>query len=363
MVGVAAGTVLFLPAVVLLAIADLIRGARRLPLARLTSFGLCWLWLETIGVAVATAMWLTGRTGDVEAHYRLQRWWADRMLSALRVTCGVTIHVDGVSELHPAPVVVLVRHASLADSLLAVWAVTKQGQLNPRVVLKKELLADPCLDVVGNRLPNCFLDRGAEDARAGLADIKRLGAEMQGASAAIIFPEGTRTSPAKRRRALERIAQRDPARAGRLAGLRHLSPPRPAGTRALIDGANEAGAGVVLAWHVGFDGLDTFSGILAALARPRTPIEMRLRRVPPRDAHRPRLHAVAGRAVAAGGRGCSSVARRRGGRWLGLPLIAFALAREQSLPARPPPNRADSEQTLRQPLTESQQPVYSLYKA
>jgi len=280
MVGVAAGTMLFLPAVVRLAIADLIRGARRLPLARLTSFGLCWLWLETIGVAVATGMWLTGRTGDVEAHYRLQRWWADRMLSALRVTCGVTIHVDGVSELHPAPVVVLVRHASLADSLLAVWAVTKQGQLNPRVVLKKELLADPCLDVVGNRLPNCFLDRGAEDARAGLADIKRLGAEMQGASAAIIFPEGTRTSPAKRRRALERIAQRDPARAGRLAGLRHLSPPRPAGTRALIDGANEAGAGVVLAWHVGFDGLDTFSGMLAALARPRTPIEMRLRRVP-----------------------------------------------------------------------------------
>ena len=48
-------------------------------------------------------MWLTGRTGDAEAHYRLQRWWADRMLSALRVTCGVTIHVDGVSELHPAP--------------------------------------------------------------------------------------------------------------------------------------------------------------------------------------------------------------------------------------------------------------------
>ena len=126
-VGVAAGTVLFLPAVVLLAIADLFRGARRLPLARLTAFGLCWLWLETIGVAVATAMWLTGRTGDVEAHYRLQRWWADRMLSALRVTCGVTIHVDGVSELHPAPVVVLVRHASLADSLLAVWAVTKQA--------------------------------------------------------------------------------------------------------------------------------------------------------------------------------------------------------------------------------------------
>jgi 1-acyl-sn-glycerol-3-phosphate acyltransferase len=280
LVGVIVGSLLFLPAVVLFAIADLIRGAWRLPLVRLSAFGLCWLWLEAIGVTVAAALWVTGRRGDAQAHYRLQRLWADRMLAALRVTCGVTIHVDGVSELHPAPVVVLVRHASLADSLLAVWAVTQKAQLNPRVVLKRELLVDPCLDVVGNRLPNCFIDREADDARAGLADIRRLGAQMDAESASVIFPEGTRTSSAKRQRALERIAQRDPARAERLAGLENLSPPRPAGTRALLDGARNAGAGVVVGWHHGFDGLDTFSGILAALARPRTPIELRFRRVP-----------------------------------------------------------------------------------
>jgi hypothetical protein len=114
----------------------------------------------------------------------------------------------------------------------------------------------------------------------GLADIRRLGSQMDAQSAAIIFPEGTRTSPAKRRRALERIAQRDPARAERLASLRNLSPPRPAGTRALVEGARDVGSGVVVGWHLGFDGLDTFSGILAALARPRTPIELRFRRVP-----------------------------------------------------------------------------------
>ena len=38
---------------------------------------------------------------------------------------------------------------------------------------------------------------------------------------------------------------------------------------------------MAVGWHVGFDGLDTFAGILAALARPRTPIRMRVARVDP----------------------------------------------------------------------------------
>lgn len=278
--GVVVGTVLFVPVVVVLAVADLVRGAWRLPLVRLTAFGLCWVWLELLGVLGAAALWLVGRAGDADANFRLQRWWADRLLAALRVTCGVTIDVHGVGELRPGPAVVLVRHASLADSLLAVWAVTKRAQLNPHVVLKHELLADPCLDVVGTRLPNCFLDRQADDPTGGLAAIQRMGAGLDASSAAVIFPEGTRTNAAKRRRALEKIGERDPDRAQRLAGLKNLSPPRPAGTRALLDGGSAVGAAVVVGVHVGFDGLDTFSGILDALARPRTPILISFSRVP-----------------------------------------------------------------------------------
>jgi 1-acyl-sn-glycerol-3-phosphate acyltransferase len=237
--------------------------------------------LETVGVAAAAGLWLTGRARDVEAHSRLQRWWAARLMASLRVTCGITIHVEGVEELHPAPVVLLVRHASLADSLLTAWVVTEHAQLRPRIVLKRELLADPCLDIVGNRLPNCFLDRAAEDSTPGLAEIERMGDTMDDRSVSIIFPEGTRANPAKRRRALERIAERDSARAERLSGLAHVLPPRPAGTRALLRGAAAVDARVAVGWHVGFDGLDTFAGILAALARPRTPIRMRVARVDP----------------------------------------------------------------------------------
>ena len=45
-----------------------------------------------------------------------------------------------------------------------------------RYVLKKELLFDPCLDIVGNRLPNYFVDRGGQDserARRGVAELVR----------------------------------------------------------------------------------------------------------------------------------------------------------------------------------------------
>lgn len=260
---------------------DLVRLRYRLPLLRLASFGVCWAWLEVAGVVAAGALWLTGRARDEAVHYRLQRWWADRLMAALRVTCGVHVDVEGVDALRPGPIVLLVRHASLADSLLTAWVVTEQAQLQPRVVLKRELLADPCLDIVGNRLPNCFLDRQAEDSTPGLAQLRAMGSTMGPDSAAIIFPEGTRANPAKRRRALERIGEADPGRAERLSSLVHLLPPRPSGTLALLEGAGEVDAGVVIGWHVGFDGLDTFSGILAALARRRTPIRMRLRRVAP----------------------------------------------------------------------------------
>ena len=116
-------------------------------------------------------------------------------MTALRATCGITVDVDGVDALHPGPVVLLARHASLADSLLAAWVVTEHARLRPRVVLKQELLADPCLDIVGNRLPNCFVDRGAEDAAPALAAIEEMGATMDDRSVSIIFPEGNAGEP------------------------------------------------------------------------------------------------------------------------------------------------------------------------
>ena len=256
---------------------DLFTGPRRLAHTRLCAFGLWWSWSETIGLARAGWHFVTGRAHDTDASYALQRWWANQLVVGLRLTCGLVLEPRHTDALVPGPVVVLPRHASLADALLSAWFVTQAG-LRPRYVLKRELLADPCLDLVGNRIPNHFLDRGAVDAKPELDAIRELAIGARGVDeGVVIFPEGTRANPEKRARAMARLAERNPERAATLAGLRHLNPPRPAGTLAVLDGAPDAD--VVVMAHAGFEGLDTFSGILRSIPG-RAPILIDCLRVP-----------------------------------------------------------------------------------
>lgn len=244
-------------------VVDLVRAPRRLPRTRLLAFGLWWSWLEIAGLAVAGWLFVTGRSREPEPHFALQRWWANGLVVGVRRTCGLVLEARGLDALTPGPVIVLPRHASLADALLSAWFVTRVG-LHPRYVLKRELLVDPCLDVVGNRLPNHFLDRQAVDTGPELDAVRALAAGATGpGDCVVIFPEGTRANPEKQARGLARLAERDPERAARLSGLAHLNPPRPAGTLAVLEGAPDAD--VVLMAHAGFEGLDTFSGILASI--------------------------------------------------------------------------------------------------
>jgi 1-acyl-sn-glycerol-3-phosphate acyltransferase len=258
-------------------VADLARRRVRLPIARLLLFALGWSWLESTGVLIAFGLWLTGQRKNHRLHYRLQTWWAANVLGVLQATTGIRVTAENIDQLTPGPVVLLCRHASLADSLVSAWVITSLAGMQPRYVLKRELLVDPCLDIVGNRLPNHFLDREAADSQRELDELTALASELGDRDAAVIFPEGTRASSAKRERALAKITERDPERADRLRALRHLLPPRPAGTAALIDGAPNAD--IVIGWHVGFDGLDTFGGILRHLGRKPPPVRFRMRRI------------------------------------------------------------------------------------
>lgn len=259
------------------AISDLVRGRTRLPTVRLLAFAACWAWLELIGVTVAALLWLVGQRRNERAHFALQRWWAAQLMGALRATTGIRVEAAEASSLSPGPAIMLCRHASLADSLLSAWVVTSKARMNPRYVLKRELLSDPCLDIVGNRLPNYFLDRQAPDSATELAALRKLSAGLADDQVAVIFPEGTRASASKRERALQKIGERDPARAQRLAAMQHLLPPRLAGSQALVDGCPLAD--IVIAWHIGFDGLDTFGGILRHLAHRPFPVQFHARRV------------------------------------------------------------------------------------
>ena len=264
----------WLPLVIII---DAFRLKWRFPLARLLLFAVCWAWLETAGVICSALLWIGGQSKNLSRHYALQRWWADRLLRALKATCGFSVEVENIDSLKPGPVILLARHASLADSLVSAYVVTTLAHMNPRFVLKRELLADPCLDVVGQRLPNHFLDRQATDSTPELEALQSLVTNIDASTVGIIFPEGTRANNKKRTRALEKIAANDQDRVDRLSDMRHLLPPRPAGAAAMLRGCTSAD--VVVAWHVGFEGLDTFGGILKAISSDMPPIRFHLRRV------------------------------------------------------------------------------------
>ena len=245
-------------AVVTMAV-DAVRGRWRFPISRLIGFATCWAWLETSGLVLALFLFFTGRGRSVPAHYALQTWWCRSLIQALGFTVGLQITVEGAEHVGPGPFVALGRHASLADSIMSSWVVASHVGLRPRFVLKKELKMDPCLDILGHRLPNYFVDRESSNVAGEL------------------FPEGSRANNKKRVRALEKLRERSPQRAETLAGLKYLIPPKPAGAYALLSAVPEAN--VLTMWHSGFDGLDTFSGILRHLGRAKAKVHVHVEEI------------------------------------------------------------------------------------
>ncbi|HEX6230025.1 MAG TPA: lysophospholipid acyltransferase family protein [Solirubrobacterales bacterium] len=230
---------------------------------RLALFLWVYLAAEVGGLAALAALWLASLAGRRQAWlrettWRLQQGWAGVLLGAVRVLFRLRIKVEGDEAVEPGPVIVLVRHTSLADTLLPAKLISRPHRIHLRYVLKRELLADPCLDVAGQRLPNYFVRRGTGEAQ----EVERVRELAQGLGAedgVLIYPEGTRFTPARRAREIARIAERDPGLAARAERLRHLLPPRLGGVGALLDGAPEAD--IVVVAHHGFDGLRVVSDI------------------------------------------------------------------------------------------------------
>lgn len=261
----------------LLLVVDLLTAPRQRPYTRLALFGWAWCLIECAGVLGAFGLWLTGQGRNHALHYRLMGWWAGRLMGFMSRSLRLSMKVEGEEALEGGRLIVLCRHASLADSLVSAWVMCTNAGLWTRYVLKKELILDPCLDVVGLRVPNHFVDRGAADSASDLVALRSLSSDLDERSVAVIFPEGTRSSEAKRQRAIESISQRDPDRVPRVRDLTRLLPIRPSGALALMEGAPDAD--LVFAWHTGFDGLDTFSGILSMLRHGGDPGRFVMRRV------------------------------------------------------------------------------------
>lgn len=278
---------LLMLALPILALVDLARGRTALPRARLAAFGVWYLGWEAVAVVASAGLWLAGGFGRTvmsarsqDRHADLQAAWVTSILGMARRLLRLDLDVEGADALGTAPtdgpIIVLCRHASMVDTLVPAKLLFDRGY-RVRYVLKDELLWDPALDIIGHRLPNCFIDRSSTDMAAELDGIGALAAGAGPRDALVIFPEGTRWSPEKRERAIERLRSTDPERAARAERLRTVMPPRPGGTLALLAGRPDAD--VVVVSHTGLEGLAGPKDALRLLPL-RRPMRMSLRRVP-----------------------------------------------------------------------------------
>jgi len=255
-------TPLWLP---LAAIVDLARRSRGLALRSgiLVAFYLSW---ELLGVAISAALWVWRGVARIDSerwtdlHFRLEAWWGTGLFRAVVMLFGLRLEVEGDADLGRGPYLLLLRHASTGDTLLSSALVSRPHDLRLRYVLKRELLWDPCLDIVGRRLPNVFLDRLSDDPEREIRRLRGLAADLGRRDGVLIYPEGTRFSESKKQRVLGRFSQAGDAKMLEYArSLTCTLPPRPGGTLALLEAAPEAD--VVVCAHTGFESAASLANI------------------------------------------------------------------------------------------------------
>jgi 1-acyl-sn-glycerol-3-phosphate acyltransferase len=273
------------PAFVLLAVvSDVLLGRRdTLPRTRALVFFVLYLVSEMLGICVAALVWLAtlggllcGGRRYVLANAAVQRWWTSALWKGSVFIFSMKVVVEGQERARNGPFLLFVRHTSTADTVLAAALVANPERVLLRYVLKRELLWDPCLDIVGRRLPNAFVDRRSARGEGEIDAVAGLAKDLDARSGVLIYPEGTRFSPSKLARSVAGLHERGLSRLAETAArFRHVLPPRLGGPQALIRAA--PGIDVLLLEHTGFEAAATFASFWGGGLVGKT-IHVRLRR-------------------------------------------------------------------------------------
>lgn len=267
--------------------------ARLWPRTRALLFLCLYFVVEIVGVCFSTIVWLKFKIvpgsdeAFISANAALQRRFTDALFYGAVRIFSLRIEVSGEEHAASGPFLLLVRHSSTADTVLAAALLANPHQRLLKYVLKRELLADPCLDIVGRRLPNAFVERSRQKqetrsphaTEADLAAVALLARDLDEHTAILIFPEGTRFSARKLEAAKHQLGAH-PELAELAEGFSHILPPKLGGTLALLNAAPDVD--VVFLEHTGFEGAESFGRFFAG-AMVGNVIRARIRRVAAAD--------------------------------------------------------------------------------
>jgi 1-acyl-sn-glycerol-3-phosphate acyltransferase len=269
------------------AIVSLLVDRRWRPL-RCAVFVLLYLVHDALAVLAGFGLWLrlagTGRMrGEAmqTRHYALLEWLLTRLSCGAARILVVTVEVQGSEALTALsaldrPLIVLSRHAGPGDSFLLVGVLLTHGR-RPRIVLRSALQLDPGIDLLGSRLPFCWVNKNSGGSAQACQRITSIAAEMDGRGALLLFPEGGNFTHARRRGSIRRLLRQGLRRRARQAAdMQHLVAPRPGGALAALAGARDAS--VVFVAHSGLAGMS--AGLLHRIPTDRT-LRVQMWLVPP----------------------------------------------------------------------------------
>ncbi len=236
--------------------------------------------LDFVSRIILFGVWLQGPLGTNSKSPRIQRkyqncmTWYTAMITSI-IGKLAPLPVD-TSELDPGLLegnaIVIGRHRSVFDAVLPSTIFGGRGLLT-LYTMKEDLQWDPNLDIVGHRMGHVFVNRTSKDLDSELQPIRDLAARVDDESVAVIFPEGTFFNKTRLERAIKAIERRDPRRGALAKQFRHLLPPRPAGTLAMLEAAPNAD--VIMLGHVGIEPFGSIPEILANLGDKRNRLRVK----------------------------------------------------------------------------------------
>lgn len=131
--------------------------------------------------------------GPVRPLERAMVWWTHVARRGLKAIVGLDHEIRGLENLPDGPIILASKHQSAWDTMVFLWLFER-----PVYIVKKELLSIPFWGWCARRSGHIPVDRAGggaalkqmvRDTLAALADGRQV----------VIFPEGTRTAPGRRR--------------------------------------------------------------------------------------------------------------------------------------------------------------------
>jgi len=192
-------------------------------------------------------------------HYELMRTFVCSLARRLRTLLEIDVSPELTDDAERAlasdrPLLFFSRHAGPGDTLLLVDLLLRRYQRLPSIVFKDALAIDPCVDLLGHRLPQAILD--TSDREESEDRIEQVAASLDPRGILVLFPEGGNFTLERRRRALSKLRRMGRRRDARRAGeMEHVMPPHPTGALAAMRGSPDAD--VIFSVHTGL-GLAAF---------------------------------------------------------------------------------------------------------